>query len=106
MTSAMVVLELVLMGSMYENKRLNAVILSVAVVSLIAFWTFTRRQTAIGDQQFLRSMIPHHAAAILMCQRAPIRDAEINGLCEGIVSSQQAKIDQMQLKLREPRGKP
>ena len=100
MTSAMVVLELVLMGSMYENKRLNAVIVGVAVVALIAFWTFTRRQTAIGDQQFLRSMIPHHAAAILMCQRAPIRDAEIKSLCEGIVSSQQAEIDQMQAKLR------
>lgn len=46
-------------------------------------------------------MIPHHAGAILMCTKAPIRDAEIKRLCENIVSGQQAEIDQMTAKLKE-----
>jgi uncharacterized protein (DUF305 family) len=35
---------------------------------------------AVGDKQFLRSMIPHHAGAILMCEKASIKDAEIRAL--------------------------
>jgi uncharacterized protein (DUF305 family) len=49
----------------------------------------------------LKSMIPHHAAAILMCEKASIRDPEVTKLCEGIVARQQAEIDQMNAKLRE-----
>jgi uncharacterized protein (DUF305 family) len=46
-------------------------------------------------------MIPHHAAAILMCERASIHDPDIKGLCEAIISGQQAEIDQMKAKLDE-----
>lgn len=52
----------------------------------------------IGDRQFLRSMIPHHASAILMCEQAGISDARIKQLCaapQGIIASQQAEIQQM-----------
>ncbi len=52
-----------------------------------------------NHRQFLRSMIPHHAGAILMCQEASIQDAEIRRLCGGIVSSQQSEIDQMKAML-------
>ena len=51
-------------------------------------------------RQFLRSMIPYHASAILMCNEAAIQDAEIRTLCGAIASSQQAEIEQMQTKLR------
>ena len=71
------------------------------VIALVVFWLFTRQQVAISDKQFLKSMIPHHAGAILMCERAPINDMGIKRLCENIVSSQQAEIDQMKAKLRE-----
>jgi uncharacterized protein (DUF305 family) len=60
-----------------------------------------RQQTAISDKQFLRSMIPHHAGAILMCERASIQDSEIKELCKSIIASQQAEIDQMRAKLNE-----
>ena len=52
-------------------------------------------------RHFLRSMIPHHAGAILMCEQAPIQDAEIRQLCQTIISSQQQEIDQMKAKLAE-----
>jgi uncharacterized protein (DUF305 family) len=101
MAAPMVVIELALMGAMYSDKRKNVVILVVSLVALSALWVFIRRQTAITDKQFLRSMIPHHAGAILMCEEAPIRDPEIKELCGAIVSSQQTEIDQMKAKLAE-----
>jgi hypothetical protein len=83
MAAAMVVLEMGLMFGMYPDKRLNIAILTGGLIVLALFWVVTRRQTAITDVQFLRSMIPHHAGAILMCERAPIQDAEIQRLCGG-----------------------
>lgn len=60
---------------------------AVAVAGLC--FLFIRQQTAIGDRQFLRSMIPHHGSAILMYEQASIRADEIKQLCyrpEGIVA--------------------
>lgn len=83
MTSPMELIELLLMRGMYSNGN--------------------RQQTTIGNRHFLRSMIPHHAGAILMCQQASITSADIRRLCQGIVSSQQAEIDQMTAMLRAAR---
>ena len=95
MTAPMVVIELVLMRAMYQNKKVNAVCLALGVIAGILFWTLIRRQAAISDDQFLRSMIPHHAGAILMCKEASLEDPEIKTLCKSIVSGQQAEIEQM-----------
>ena len=66
-----------------------------AVIVLIGSWIAIRQQVAVSDRQFLRSMIPHHSGAILMCEKALITDAEIAKLCATIVSGQQQEIDQM-----------
>lgn len=99
MTAPMVIFELALMGAMYQNKKLNLIIITASVIMLITFWGFIRSQTAISDKQFLKSMIPHHAGAILMCKEAPIKDEEIKELCRNIISSQQSEIEQMEAKL-------
>ena len=101
MAAPMVVIELGLMGAMYSDRKRNIAIAAVSLVALGAFWIFIRQQSAITDRQFLRSMIPHHAGAILMCEKAPTRDPETKKLCEAIVSSQQSEIDQMKAKLAE-----
>lgn len=95
MTAPMALLELLVMRGMYENKRLNMIIVALAVAGGIAMFAGIRTQAAVSNAQFLRSMIPHHSAAILMCERAPITDPAIQELCKGITSSQQAEIDQM-----------
>jgi len=99
MTAPMVVIEVAVMGAMYEDKRLNRLIISGSVVALLGLFASLRMQTGISDRQFLRSMIPHHAGAILMCRRAPLKDAEVRKLCESILVSQQAEIDLMRAKL-------
>ena len=101
MTAPMMLIEIVLMGSMYMNKRLNSIIITVSSLILIGFFLFIRQQSAVSDKQFLRSMIPHHASAILMCEKANIQDPEIMDLCQSIISSQQQEIDQMKAKLQE-----
>ena len=103
MAAAMLIIELMAMGGMYPNRRWNAVLVVVGAVALIGFWLAIRQQAAIGDQQFLRSMIPHHSGAILMCQEAKLTDPEIKTLCESIVAGQQSEIDQMKALLERKR---
>jgi uncharacterized protein (DUF305 family) len=86
---------------MYSDKRRNLAIATVSAVALIAFWVAIRQQGGITDRQFLRSMIPHHAGAILMCEEAPVGDPGIRKLCAAIVSSQQSEIEQMKAILSE-----
>lgn len=98
MTSPMMLIEVALMGSMYSRK----VVIATAVISVVvgvAAWFGIRGQIGIGDKEFLRSMISHHGAAVLMCETAPIEDVEIAELCQGIIASQQSEIDWMHNKL-------
>lgn len=95
MVAPMATLMLLTMGSMYPNRKLNAV-WNVAFAGLfVAAFALTRLQAPIGDVQFLRSMIPHHSGAILMCREASITDPEIVALCGRIEQSQRSEIDQM-----------
>lgn len=95
MATPMGILMLLMMGSMYTNRRLNAVLYAAfAAVFALSFFAM-RDQSVIGDEQFLRSMIPHHSGAILMCERANLEDAEIRALCSGIVEGQRQEIEQM-----------
>lgn len=102
MTSPMLIIELLLMGAMYPLRRVNWVLLGAAAVVLAGSFLAIRQQTAIGDRQFLRSMIPHHSGAILMCREAELRDPEIRRLCTEIVKSQQREIDWMRARLDRP----
>ena len=95
MTSSMVLIELPLMMAMYKSKKLNVVIVAAGLLVLVGSWFAIRQQAAVGDRQFLRSMIPHHGGAILMCRQASIQDQEIKELCKNIIASQQSEIDQM-----------
>lgn len=101
MTMPMMIIEIMLMGSMYMNKKLNYIIIAISSAALIVFFLLIRQQTAVSDKQFLRSMIPHHASALLMCENANLQDPEIKALCTSIISGQQEEIDQMKAKLEE-----
>ncbi|MGH9219911.1 MAG: DUF305 domain-containing protein [Vicinamibacterales bacterium] len=99
MTASMGIIELAVMRSMYANRRLSVLVAAGSAIVFALAWVGIRQQVAIGDAQFLRSMIPHHAGAILMCEEAPIQDAGIKALCQSIIASQQAEIAQMKAKL-------
>lgn len=100
MTAAMAIIEVLVMSGMYPKKRTNAVLLIVSAVALFGFFAAIQKQTAISDRQFLRSMIPHHSGAILMCGQASLQDPELVRLCDAI-GSQASEIALMTAKLRE-----
>lgn len=98
MAAPMGILMLLMMRMMYPNQRLNLLIHALLALLFVAALWGVRAQGLVGDRQFVRSMIPHHSGAILMCNRASVRDAEIRELCfgpNGIVRSQTREVAQM-----------
>jgi hypothetical protein len=95
MAAPMAILMLFFMKSMYRDARLNAVTYASSALLLVAFIWFTRQQAFIGNEQFIKSMIPHHSGAVLMCRKASLTDSELQALCAKIMQGQTEEIDQM-----------
>jgi len=96
MVAPMALLMLLTMGSMYPDRRLNLWLGAGFTLLFVVAFLAIRMQSGIGDRQFLRSMIPHHSGAILMCREANVEDAEIRDLCTRIIASQSEEIAQME----------
>lgn len=95
MAAPMAIIEILLMSKMYPNKKTNAAIIIGSVLLLGICWGAIRNQVGVGDKEFVRSMIPHHSGAILMCNESKIQDAELKDLCANIVKSQDDEIEKM-----------
>ena len=104
MTAPMIVLEVLLMRMMYKNARLNILTIGVGLLMLVGFFLLIRTQGAIDDRAFLKSMIPHHSGAILMCRESSLSDPEVRNLCTSIIEGQQEEINQMQRILERLEG--
>ena len=89
-------LMLLMMSSMYRDKTLNLVLHGLFALVFILSFIGIRQQGLVGDRQFLRSMIPHHSGAILMCREAKLKDPAIVDLCQNnIIPSQRQEVDEM-----------
>lgn len=101
MVAPMGFIMLVVMKSMFTNKRLNAgLVVGFVLLFIGAFW-MGHDETFVGNEQFLRAMIPHHSRAILVCENAAITDPDIQSLCNDIVEAQKREIGIMQEMLGE-----
>ncbi|MEW1976517.1 DUF305 domain-containing protein [Microbacterium profundi] len=96
MWAPMGIIMLLAMRSMYANKKANVAMLVVFALLAVGSFTATRTQAATDDQQFIKSMIPHHSGAILMCREASLTDPELTALCEDITTGQRSEIEQME----------
>lgn len=101
MTMPMLIIELIVMGGMYRKKNLNIILLISGIIGVVVFFLCIHQQAGVSDKEFLKSMIPHHAAAVLMVEKASLTDPEIKELANKIITSQQAEIEQMKSKLKE-----
>lgn len=72
MVAPMVMLMIFAMHHMFKSKGTNIALIAASLVAFAGSFAFIRTQTTIGDTAFLRSMIPHHSGAILMCQKASL----------------------------------
>ena len=101
MVSAMLLIELLVMNPMYVNKKMNRIIILISVVIGIFSWFGIREQMFVGDKEFVKGMIPHHAAALLMSEKTKLTDPELIELQKNILESQAKEIELMKRKLDE-----
>ena len=96
MWAPMGIFMLLTMRGMYPNRGVNLVLyLLFAALTVGSLWAI-RSQALIGDRQFVKSMIPHHSGAILMCREASLNDQELTSLCKEIMDAQRTEITQME----------
>lgn len=88
----MALLMLVLMRKMYPDKKTNIIIILSSVVVFVVSFAFLRTQAFVGDQQFMKAMIPHHSSAILTSKNADFKDPEVKELSLKIIKSQEEEI--------------
>ena len=99
MVTSMALFMLWMMPAMFTDRKTN-IILNVAFAAIFLLSLFgMRTQALVGNDQFLRAMIPHHSGAVLMCEKSAITEPEIKRLCAGIITSQKAEIAQMKVLL-------
>lgn len=101
MACSMVPIMLLTMPGMFKNRKLNLGLWAGSIATLLFCWVSLRAEAGVGDRQFLRAMIPHHSAAIQMCQESSLSDPRVHRLCEQIVSSQEREIAEMKAILDE-----
>jgi hypothetical protein len=85
MVAPMVILMMIFMGHMFGNKKVNIALYSLSALLFIGGYAAIRTQALVGNEQFLKSMIPHHSIAIKTCEKAKITDTEIQQLCKEIL---------------------
>ncbi|SDI25726.1 protein of unknown function [Arthrobacter subterraneus] len=95
MVSGMAVVMVIGMWAMFQNRKANIAMLAGFALLFVGVFALGRTETFVGNEQFLKSMIPHHSRAILVCQESDITDPEIEELCTEIVDTQQKEIAQM-----------
>lgn len=95
MGATMAFVMLAFMLSMYANKTVNAAIFVGAIfVFAVSLW-LVRSQITVGDQSFMRAMIPHHSIAIMTSSRANLSDPRVQKLSREIVYAQDKEIAEM-----------
>ncbi|OCA74544.1 DUF305 domain-containing protein [Chryseobacterium arthrosphaerae] len=101
MVSVMMLIELWMMRRMYTHPKINRIIGVIAVILGVFSWLGIREQINIGDRQFVKGMIPHHAAALLMSEKAKLNDPDLIRLKKNILETQADEIELMKRKLKE-----
>lgn len=96
MVAPMAIYMLVMMRKMYPIRKINGIIIFSAISIFILALIGLRSQTPIGDQQYMKAMIPHHSSAIMVSQKANIKDPEVRELADKIIATQEREIAQME----------
>lgn len=95
MTSTMGVINTILMGEMFKTQKIRFGIMGSSILLVLISFLLIRTQGFVGDEEFLRSMIPHHSAAIQVCENAKLSNPKNVELCEEIIKAQEREIEIM-----------
>ncbi|MBN1923985.1 MAG: DUF305 domain-containing protein [Nanoarchaeota archaeon] len=95
MVSPMAITMMLVMEKMYEDKKLNNIIILSSIIVFIFSLYFLRNQTFISDDQYMAAMISHHSSAILTSENAELFDPEVINLSQAIIQAQEYEIGLM-----------
>lgn len=96
MVAAMAIVMALTMGAMLPDRRVRAGLLVAFGLLLLLSFAASRAEWGMGEEAFLRSMIPHHSSAVHMCREATLTNPEVVELCRSITTSQSREIAQME----------
>lgn len=95
MIAPMAISMMLFMWGMYKNRKLNYIIMGLSAIVFVATLYGLRQQVFISDVQWMKAMIPHHSSAIMVSQKAHLKDPEAIKLAEEIIEAQEREIAQM-----------
>lgn len=96
MGGVMAIIMLLFMWKMYDNKKLNTIILGISVLIVGVSFGFIQNQVGVGDTAWMKAMIPHHSTAILTSENANLEDPRVKELSEEIIKAQKEEIAEME----------
>ena len=97
MGCAMIIVMLGFMWGMYRSPAVKWGVVAGAFAMGGVFLYLVRSQDAVGDEAWLKAMIPHHSIAVLTSARANISDPRVRKLADGIIAAQVKEIEEMKL---------
>ena len=89
------------MLGMYKNTKINLGIYAGSAVVFILALFLVRSQVTVGDQSYMKAMIPHHSIAVMTSERAGIEDARVRTLANEIIEAQRREIKEMEWLIRD-----
>ncbi len=101
MGMAMVVIMLGFMWGMYRTRATKIAVTVGGLVLFALFLFLARSQRTVGDEAWMKAMIPHHSIAVLTSKRAQISDPRVRELADRIIAAQVREIEEMKLLLAE-----
>tara|TARA_R110001606_G_scaffold254900_1_gene402870 strand:+ start:381 stop:893 length:513 start_codon:yes stop_codon:yes gene_type:complete len=104
MGAVMAAIMLAFMRGMYTNRRANIGIFAGSAVVFVLALFLVRSQATIGDESWMKAMIPHHSIAILTSERANINDRRVRDLADSIIEAQRREIREMKWLLDDIRA--
>ncbi|XZO07769.1 DUF305 domain-containing protein [Weissella paramesenteroides] len=101
MGAAMTIIMLLFMWKMYNNKKINSIILLVSILIFTGSLFMVRSQTGVNDKAWMEAMIPHHSIAIMTSKRAQLKDPKVKKLAKEIIVSQEKEIKEMKRLIKD-----
>ena len=96
MAGSMMMIMLLFMLNMYQNKGMNIAIIGLGILLIAGGIGLVRSQVTVTGTDYMEGMIPHHSIAILTSERAQIEDVRVRKLANEIIKAQRKEIMEMQ----------
>lgn len=100
MIAPMAISMLLFMWKMYENRKVNYIIIACSVLVFSGALFGLRTQTPIDDVSWMKAMIPHHSSAILTSSNTNFKDPEVQKLADDIIKAQKKEIAEMKAMIK------